>query len=83
MYMFISVESLPESGYYNPDYKYLGARALPSPSGDSVILQSQEYLYQFTCTSSGCTWSEMVQKLAAPIRGGVMTYLPEGYKPQC
>ena len=77
------MESLPASGYYNYSSKYWGAQALPSPGGYGVILQSQAYLFELTCDSTGCTWTQMSQELNVPVHAAVMSYLPGGYTPIC
>ena len=80
--ILFSVDSLlPPSGYYSetPSMKYYGARALTSPSGDGVILQSNKHLFKLDCDQNSCQWSQMEQELDSPVILAVMSYLPEGY----
>ena len=72
---FISVESLPTT--YNTNFN--GARALPSLSGDGAYLQSEQYFFELSCSSTSCNWSKMEQELANPVRYTVMMYLPNDY----
>ena len=83
MHMFISVASLPATGYSDSAYKYWGCQALTIPSGDGVILRSEKYLFLFTCISSGCAWSQMTQQMDLSVSHPVLSYLPEGYTPTC
>ena len=73
---FILVESLPDNG---DTFKYTGARALTSPSGNGVVLQHMEFLYEFHFDSGIFTWSKIQHTLANPVRNAVMTYLAAGY----
>ena len=73
---FILVESLPNNGLIS---KYWGARALTSPSGNGVVLQRKEFLYEFHFDSGKFTWSKIQHTLANPVHFAVMTYLPAGY----
>ena len=75
-HFFILVESLPDYGDFN---KYLAARALTSPSGNGVVLQHMEFLYEFRFDSGKFTWSKIQHTLARPVEFAVMSYLPAGY----
>ena len=68
------MESLPDNGVSDR-----GARALTSPSGNGVVLQHMEFLYEFHFDSGKFTWSKIQQTLANPVENAVMTYLPAGY----
>ena len=61
------------------DFKYYGARALTSPSGDGVIIQQLNHLYEIKCNANGCKCIKMDQKLNTEVMLSVMTYIPEGY----
>ena len=75
-HFLILVESLPDNGDSD---KYSGPRALTSPSGNGVVLQHMEFLYEFHFDSGKFTWSKIQHTLANPVRHAVMTYLPAGY----
>ena len=75
-HFFILVEPLPDSGHSD---KYYGARALTSPSGNGVVLQHMEFLYEFHFDSGKFTWSKIQHTLSHPVEFAVMTYLPAGY----
>ena len=70
------MESLPDNG---DTWKYDGARALTSPSGNGVVLQHKEFLYEFHFHSGIFTWSKIQHTLSHPVEYAVMTYLPAGY----
>ena len=74
-HFFILVESLPDNGDI---FKYSGARALTSPSGNGVVLQHME-LYEYHFDSGIFTWSKIQHTLSHPVTRAVMTYLPAGY----
>ena len=69
------MESLPDNGLGS----YYGARALTSPSGNGVVLQHMEFLYEFHFDSGKFTWSKIQHTLSHPVQLAVMTYLPAGY----
>lgn len=78
------IKSLPRSGYYDsssnyPTVKYFGARALTSPSGDGVIVQSNKHFFELQCDQNDCDWIQLDQELDTAVRHAVMSYLPEGY----
>ena len=75
-HFFILVESLPDTG---DSEKYMGARALTSPSGNGVVLQHKEFLYEFHFHSGKFTWSKIQHTLSHQVKDAVMTYLPAGY----
>ena len=70
----MSVASLPDKRY-----KYNGARALPSSSGNGVYLQDGHHFYELNCNSTSCNWSVMEQKLIRSTFPDVMSYLPPNY----
>jgi len=61
------------------DYSFWGARALPSTTGNGAYLQNEEFLYELSCSSSSCNWSEMTQQLSTPVSGAVMMHLPDSF----
>merc|ERR1739842_197170 len=73
------MKSLPASGYYSSisSWKYWGARALTSPSGDGVIVQSNKYLFQLQCDQNDCDWIQLDQELDTAVQFAIMSYLPE------
>ena len=75
-HLFILVEPLPSTGDSN---QFKGARALTSPSGNGVVVQLLEFLYEFHFDSGKFTWSKIQHTLSNPVRYAVMTYLPAGY----
>ena len=74
-HFIILVEYLPDNGLGS----YYGASALTSPSGNGVVLQYYEFLYEFHFHSGKFTWSKIQHTLAHPVEEAVMTYLPAGY----
>ena len=72
---------MPASGYYSykASWKYYAARALTSPSGDGVIVQSNKHFFLLQCDQNDCDWIQMNQELDTAVRHAVMSYLPEGY----
>ena len=71
----ITVSSLPTTH----DTISWGAKALPSLSGNGVILQYLKYFYELTCTTTSCTWSIMTQELKQATRHAPIMYLPQEY----
>ena len=72
----ISVESLP-TDYVNR-YKFEGARAVTSPSGQGVILQYNEYFYELRCETKECSWTILPQKLKQGVKHAILLALPPG-----
>ena len=78
------MESLPKiRGYYTCPTKYYGARALTTQGKDGVILQSQEFLYEFKCSQTNCTWKSMPHQLTVPVRNAIMSYIPGYQRTDC
>ena len=73
----ISVESLP-TDYVDDDYKFRGARAVTSPSGQGAILQHNEHLYELRCNIEECSWTNLPQKLKQSVRYATLFALPTG-----
>ena len=71
----ITVSSLPTTH----EELFYGAKALPSLSGNGVILQYLKYFYELTCTTTSCSWSIMPQELKQATRNNPIMYLPQGY----
>ena len=62
---------------------YWGARAITSPSGDGVILQGSQYLYQLTCDDENCIWQKLqTAVLSNKLNWSIMTYLPGKWQSQ-
>ena len=60
----------------DPSMKHYGARALPTQAKDGVILQSQQFLYEFKCDQPKCTWTQMPQQLTVPASGDILEQRP-------
>ena len=73
--ILIAVGSLPTTH----DSSFYGARALPSTTGSGAYLQNEEFLYELSCTTSSCNWSEMIQQLSTPVYAAVMMNLPDSF----
>merc|ERR1719270_2739098 len=58
---------------------FLGARAIPSPSGKGAYLQHWSLLYKLVCTSQSCDWNLIQQSLGTSVYNAVMMHLPPGY----
>jgi len=69
------IPSLPT----NHDSSFVGARAITIPSGQGVIVQHNEHIYQLECQKSGCSWSILKQNLRQSVRHAVLFALPEEY----
>ena len=57
----------------------VGARALPTLTGDGAILQTTQYVYQLNCNASACNWEKLQKKLSLPVTFAVTMILPEEY----
>ena len=55
------------------------ANALPTLTGDGVILQHEQYFYELICNSITCNWEILEKQLSIPVRGAVTMYLPTEY----
>ena len=75
MLSLFSVDDLPTTHERN----FLGARALPSVTGNGAYVQFQEYLYELVCTSTACQWNIMEKQLTTGVYDAVMMYLPQDY----
>ena len=82
------MESLPfNENNVNFGGSHYGAKAISSPSGDGIVVQSYEFLYQLTCQNdneeedayNSCSWTKMSERLTHGLRWGIMTYLPRMY----
>jgi hypothetical protein len=49
-------------------YKFEGARAVTSASGQGAIVQYEEHFYELTCEVSGCTWRILPNQLNPGVR---------------
>ena len=70
---FLIVSDLPNSITWG------GAVALPTLTGDGVILQHEQYFYELICDASTCNWEILEKELGLPVRGAVTMYLPAEY----
>ena len=59
-------------------YEFLGARAVTSPSGQGVIVQASDNLYELNCDISGCSWTTLPQKLKKGVCFATLLALPPG-----
>ena len=75
MLSLFSVDDLPTT--YDSDF--WGAQALPSITGNGVIVQNREYFYELVCTSTACQWNIMEKQLTTGVYSAVMMYLPQDY----
>ena len=73
----ISVPELPTD--HVDEYRFYGATAMISKSGQGVIVRMWEHFYELTCEISGCSWKILPQKLSPRIKVGVMMTLPPDY----
>ena len=73
----ISVAELPTD--HVEGYKFNGAIAVTSESGQGAIVQHKEYFYELTCETRGCSWRILPQQLSPGIYGAVMMTLPPDY----
>ena len=70
---FLTVSDLPASSYT------WGAVALPTLTGDGVIVQYKQYFYQLTCDASTCNWEILEKELSLPVSFAVTMILPAEY----
>ena len=68
----LTVSDLPISKMY-------GAVALPTLTGDGVILQHDKYFYELSCNASACNWKIMEKELSLRVHFAVTMVLPEEY----
>ena len=75
--LLFSVTGLPTD---NVDkYKFRGAKAVTSSSGQGAIVQHEEHFYELTCEVSGCTWRILPNQLNPGVSSAVMMTLPSDY----
>ena len=72
-FFFLLVSDLPTSS------SLWGAVALPTLTGDGVIVQYYQYFYQLNCNASSCDWEILVKELSLPVRFAVAMNLPAEY----
>ena len=70
---FLLVSDLPTSSSFD------GAVALPTLTGDGVIVQNYQYFYQLNCNASSCDWETLEKELSLPVRYAVAMELPAEY----
>ena len=56
-----------------------GAVALPTLSGEGVILQNVKSFYQLHCNASTCNWKKLENKLGLQVIFAVTMRLPADY----
>ena len=56
-----------------------GAVALPTLTGDGVILQHDKYFYELSCNVSACNWKILEKELSLRVHFAVTMVLPEEY----
>jgi len=56
-----------------------GAVALPTLTGDGVIVQNYQYFYQLNCNASSCDWETLEKELSLPVHFAVAMDLPAEY----
>ena len=75
--LIISVAGLPTD---NVDrWKFDGARAVTSASGQGAIVQFEKHFYELTCEVNGCTWRILPNQLNPGVSVAVMMTLPSDY----
>ena len=57
-------------------YEFLGARAVTSPSGQGVIVQVFDNLYELNCDISSCSWTILPQRLKKGVIFATLLALP-------
>ena len=70
----ITVSDLPNTLTFG------GAVALPTLTGDGVIVQHNQYFYLLSCNPSSCSWEILEKELSIPVRNAVTMILPAEYK---
>ena len=70
---FLLVSDLPTSSSLG------GAVALPTLTGDGVIVQHKQYFYQLNCNVSSCNWDILEKELSNPVSNAVTMILPAEY----
>ena len=73
---YFPVGRLPRN---NGFHDFVGARALPSLSGNGAYLQHNKHFYELVCSTSACTWSIMEKQLKNPVSYATLMYLPHDY----
>ena len=73
----LKVSDLPDN---HPTYpSYGGARAMPTLTGDGIILQHKQYFYQLNCDQNTCSWEILEEELSEPAHYGATMILPAKY----
>ena len=70
----ISVKQLPTYGLAG---KHFNTRALTSASGQGVIVQQNENLYELNCEVPECSWKPLPRKLTQGVTSAVMMTLED------
>ena len=73
--LIISVAGLPTDNV-DSTYKFNGARAVTSASGQGAIVQHKKHFYELTCEVSGCTWRILPNQPNPGVENAVMMTLP-------
>jgi hypothetical protein len=75
-FLLVILVDSPIPTNYTTDF--YGARAITSPSGNGVIVQKDEHLYEFTCKVESCAWTILPQKLKQSVWYATLLALPPG-----
>ena len=62
-----------------PSTVFFGGLALPTLTGDGVIVQNTRRFYQLNCDESSCNWKMLEKTLPYQIFKGVAMILPAEY----
>ena len=60
------------------EYKFSGARAVTSPSGQGAIVQYGAYLYELECNIPKCKWKILPLTLEQSVEDATVLALPPG-----
>jgi len=58
---------------------FYGGVALPTLTGDGVIVQRDQYFYQLHCNASNCNWEILKKELSVAANYAVSMFLPAEY----
>ena len=62
-----------------PTNVFWGGLALPTLTGDGVIVQHTRYFYRLSCDTSSCNWEILEKELSLPVEESVTMILPVEY----
>ena len=72
MHLHFLVGSLPLTSTYG------GIRAVTSTSGNGAYAQFEDKLYELSCDSASCSWSQLSEGLSVGLKHAVALHLPMG-----